>query len=50
VSPLLEYGGYECPYCGAAYPVLEAVRLRMGNRLRFVYRPFPLTRVHPRRS
>ena len=44
---LLEYGDYECPYCGAAYPVVEDVRRRMGWKLRFVYRHFPLTNVHP---
>ena len=44
---LLEYGDYECPYCGAAYPIVEEVRERLGPRLRFVYRHFPLTNVHP---
>ncbi|MCU1491922.1 MAG: oxidoreductase [Acidimicrobiaceae bacterium] len=45
---LLEYGDYECPYCGAAYPVVEAVRDTMGDALSFAYRHFPLTTVHPR--
>jgi protein-disulfide isomerase len=44
---LLEYGDYECPFCGVAYPVVEAVREEMGDALRFVYRHFPLTTVHP---
>lgn len=44
---LLEYGDYECPYCGAAYPIVEQVRQRMGSRLRFVFRHFPLTQIHP---
>jgi protein-disulfide isomerase len=44
---LLEYGDYECPYCGAAHPVVEAIRERMGDDLRFVYRHFPLSTVHP---
>jgi protein-disulfide isomerase len=44
---LLEYGDYQCPFCGAAYPVVEAVREEMGDDLRFVYRHFPLTTVHP---
>ena len=44
---LLEYGDYECPYCGAAYPIVEEVRWRMGDDLRFVYRHFPLSRIHP---
>jgi protein-disulfide isomerase len=44
---LLEYGDYECPYCGAAHPVVKEVRRRLGNSLRFAFRHFPLTRVHP---
>jgi protein-disulfide isomerase len=44
---LVEYGDYECPHCGAAYPVVEAVRWRLASELRFVYRHFPLTRIHP---
>ena len=44
---LVEYGDFECPHCGAAYPIVEAVRRRMGARLRFVFRHFPLTQVHP---
>ena len=44
---LVEYGDFECPYCGMAYPVVEAVRKRMGKDLRFVYRHFPLANAHP---
>ena len=44
---LVEYGDYECPYCGEAYPVLKAVQEAMGDRLRFVFRNFPLTQQHP---
>src|SRR5690348_15276899 len=44
---LLEYGDYECPHCGAAHPVVQAVRWKMGARLRFVFRHFPLTQIHP---
>ena len=45
---LLEYGDFQCPYCGAAHPEVERVRRRMGNRLGFVYRHFPLTSLHSR--
>ena len=38
---LVEYGDYECPYCGAAYPIIKEVQSRMGDRLRFVFRNFP---------
>jgi protein-disulfide isomerase len=44
---LVEYGDYECPFCGQAYPVVEAVREAAGDTLAFVYRHFPLTTVHP---
>ena len=44
---LLEYGDYECPYCGAAYPNVKLVQQQMGERLRFVFRNFPLAQIHP---
>jgi protein-disulfide isomerase len=44
---LVEYGDYECPYCGAAYPIIKEVKARMGRRLRFVFRNFPITTSHP---
>jgi len=44
---LVEYGDYECPYCGAAYPIIKQVQARMGPRLRFVFRNFPITTSHP---
>ncbi len=44
---LVEYGDYECPYCGAAYPIIKEVQARMGNRLRFEFRNFPITTSHP---
>ena len=44
---LVEYGDFECPYCGAAYPVVEAVRRQLGDALCFVFRHFPLTDSHP---
>ena len=44
---LLEYGDYECPYCGRASPVVNALRETFGERLRFVFRHFPQNSVHP---
>ena len=44
---LVEYGDYECPYCGEAYPIVKDVQARMGERLRFVFRNFPITTSHP---
>lgn len=44
---LVEYGDYQCPHCGAAYPILKQVQEQMGERLLFVFRNFPLTTTHP---
>jgi protein-disulfide isomerase len=44
---LVEYGDYECPHCGAAHPNVLQVLEHFGNRLKFVFRHFPLTQVHP---
>jgi protein-disulfide isomerase len=44
---LVEYGDYECPYCGAAYPIVKEIQQRLGDRLRFVFRNFPITTAHP---
>src|SRR5216684_4044487 len=44
---LVEYGDYQCPYCGAAYPVVKRLQKTLGNKLRFVFRNFPLTQMHP---
>jgi protein-disulfide isomerase len=45
---LVEYGDYQCPYCGAAYPIIKEVQARMGERLRFAFRNFPISTSHPR--
>lgn len=43
---LVEYGDYQCPSCGQAYPIVKELQQRFGDRLRFVFRNFPLTQVH----
>lgn len=43
---LLEYGDYQCPSCGQAYLVVKALQQKMGERLRIVFRNFPLTTIH----
>jgi protein-disulfide isomerase len=43
---LVEYGDYECPDCGRAYPIVEEIRQEVGDQLRFVFRNFPLTQSH----
>jgi protein-disulfide isomerase len=44
---LVEYGDFECPFCRRAYPIVKEVRQRLGDRLRFVFRNFPLRESHP---
>jgi protein-disulfide isomerase len=44
---LVEYGDFECPYCAAAHVIVKQVREIMGDQLRFVFRHFPLTQIHP---
>lgn len=44
---LVEYGDYQCSYCGQAYPIVKAVQKQMGDRLRFVFRNFPISTMHP---
>jgi protein-disulfide isomerase len=43
---LVEYGDFECPYCGIAYGVVKALEQHYGDRLRVVFRSFPLA-MHP---
>lgn len=44
---LVEYGDYQCPHCFRAHPIVTALRARLGDKLRFVFRNFPLTEIHP---
>ena len=44
---LVEYGDFQCPHCGRAYPIVREIQQRLGDRLRFVFRNFPLTEIHP---
>jgi len=44
---LVEYGDFECPYCGAAYPIVKQIQQNLGEQLCFVFRHFPLTQIHP---
>lgn len=44
---LVEYGDFECPYCRATAPVIDEVRDRLGDRLVFAFRHFPLAELHP---
>jgi protein-disulfide isomerase len=44
---LVEYGDYQCPYCGQAYPIIKSLQRSLGKKLKFVFRNFPLTEMHP---
>jgi protein-disulfide isomerase len=44
---LVEYGDFECPFCGQAYDSVKAVQAALGDDLRFVFRNFPLAQAHP---
>lgn len=44
---LVEYGDYECPYCGMAHLTVKEVLQLLGDQLRFVFRHFPLIQIHP---
>lgn len=43
---IVEYGDYQCPYCGAAYPVLKELISQFGSQIKFVFRNFPLSEMH----
>lgn len=44
---LVEYGDFECPHCGLAYPLVKRLLKEKGSELRFVFRNFPLSEIHP---
>jgi protein-disulfide isomerase len=44
---LLEYADFQCPYCGEASRELKRLEHAAGDRVRFVFRHFPLTQAHP---
>ncbi|RZU37837.1 protein-disulfide isomerase [Streptomyces sp. BK022] len=44
---LVEYGDYQCSYCGEAFGVIKRIQEEFGDALRFVFRNFPLPEIHP---
>jgi len=43
---MVEYGDYQCPFCGDVYPIIQKLQHQFGDQLRFVFRNFPLARIH----
>jgi protein-disulfide isomerase len=44
---LVEYGDFECPSCGEAHWLVQAIEQEMRHRIRFAFRHFPLINIHP---
>jgi protein-disulfide isomerase len=44
---LVEYGDFQCPHCGAAYPIVKQIEKKYSKDLAFVFRQFPLSESHP---
>lgn len=44
---LVEYGDFECPFCGTFYPVLKEVKEKYGDKITFQFRHFPIISAHP---
>jgi protein-disulfide isomerase len=44
---IVEYGDYECPYSRQAFRAIERVERELSGRVRFAFRHFPLTQIHP---
>jgi protein-disulfide isomerase len=44
---LVEYGDYECPFCGMAHPVVQQVERMLSDQLCFAFRHFPIVSAHP---
>ena len=44
---IAEFSDFECPYCGALFPVLQQIEANYKGRIRVVFREFPLTTIHP---
>jgi len=44
---LVEYGDFECPYCGRAHPLVKRLLEEKGDEIHFVFRNFPLRKIHP---
>jgi protein-disulfide isomerase len=44
---LVEYGDYQCPYCGQYYPIVRQVQAKYNDQIFFQFRNYPLQNLHP---
>ncbi|HEX6169360.1 MAG TPA: DsbA family protein [Chitinophagaceae bacterium] len=44
---LVEYGDFQCPYCGRAYPIIKRLKVEMNDSVKFIFRNFPISKIHP---
>lgn len=44
---LIEYGDFQCPHCRSAEPIVKEIESHFGDQLRYVFRNFPLSEIHP---
>jgi len=44
---IVEFGDFQCPFCGSLHPILERVREIYPDTVRIVFRNFPLRNIHP---
>jgi protein-disulfide isomerase len=44
---LVEYGDFQCPYCGRAYPLIKELKETMNGSMKFIFRNFPISKIHP---
>jgi protein-disulfide isomerase len=44
---LAEYGDYQSPHCGSAYPIIKRMQEKLRGNLQFIFRNFPLANIHP---
>jgi protein-disulfide isomerase len=43
---LIEYADYQCPYCGQAFYIIKNLQKKLGDKLQYVFRNFPLVSIH----
>lgn len=44
---LIEYGDFQCPGCGGAFPQIKSIKEEYKDKIAFIFRNFPLTTIHP---